>query len=48
MDAVVGCWGSEVGRGQGEVRYCREAEWLFGDDPVGTDEEAEGFIGGRR
>lgn len=49
VDAVVVCWGSEVGRGQGEVRYCREAEWLFGDDPAAADEEAEGFIGrGRR
>lgn len=48
VDAVVVCWGSEVGRGQGEVRYCREAEWLFGGDGVGADEEAEGFIGGGR
>lgn len=47
VDAVVVCWGSEVGRGQGEVRYCREAEWLFGDDPAGADEEAEGFLGRR-
>ena len=33
VDAVVVCWGSEVGsNGQGEARYCREAGWLFGDD----------------
>lgn len=48
VDAVVVCWGSEVSRGQGEVRYCREAEWLFGDDPAGADEEAEGFLGATR
>ena len=48
VDAVVVCWGSEVGRGQGEVKYCREAEWLFGDDPAGPEEEAESFIGGGR
>ena len=48
VDAVVVCWGSEVGRGQGEVRYCREADWLFGEDPAGVDEEAEVFLGGRR
>ena len=33
VDAVVVCWGSEVGSsGQGEVRYCREAGWLFSKD----------------
>jgi hypothetical protein len=33
VDAVVVCWGSEVGSsGRGEVRYCREAGWLFGDE----------------
>jgi Plasma-membrane choline transporter len=33
VDAVVVCWGSEVGSsGQGEVRYCREAGWLFSED----------------
>lgn len=33
VDALVVCWGSEVGSsGQGEVRYCREAGHLFGDD----------------
>lgn len=48
VDAVVVCWGSEVSRGQGEVRYCREAEWLFGDDPAAVDAEAEGFLGERR
>lgn len=43
VDAAVVCWGSEVGRGTGEVRYCREAEWLFGEAP-GVDEEARGFL----
>ena len=41
VDAVVVCWGSEVGRGEG-VRYCREAEYLFSDDqqqPLMGDEE---------
>ena len=47
VDAVVVCWGSEVGRGQGEVRYCREAEYLFGDDLPEADDEAEGFLGRR-
>jgi Plasma-membrane choline transporter len=38
VDAVVVCWGSEVGNsvraggGRGEARYCREAGWLFGED----------------
>lgn len=41
VDAVVVCWGSEVARG--EVRYCREAEYLFGEDEsVGVEEEGEG------
>ena len=32
VDAVVVCWGGEVGgSGRGEVRYCREAGWLFGE-----------------
>ena len=34
LDALVVCWGSEVGSsGRGEVRYCREAGWLFSEDP---------------
>ena len=37
VDAVAVCWGSEMSRG--EVRYCREAGWLFGEDNAGTDEE---------
>lgn len=41
VDAVVVCWGSEVGRG--EVKYCREAEWLFGEE-VGDEER--GFLRG--
>jgi len=32
VDAVVVCWGSEVGGSGREARYCREAGWLFGDD----------------
>ncbi|KAL2424195.1 Choline transporter-like protein ctl1 [Exophiala dermatitidis] len=33
VDAVVVCWGTEVGStGTGEVRYCREAGDLFGDN----------------
>lgn len=40
VDAVVVCWGSEVGRG--EVRYCREAEYLFGEEEGG--EEQRGFL----
>lgn len=40
VDAVVVCWGSEVGStGKGEVRYCREAGWLFGEE-----EEREGRV----
>ncbi len=32
IDAVVVCWGSEVGAmGRGQVRYCREAGDLFDD-----------------
>lgn len=32
LDALVVCWGSEVGsRGTGQARYCREAGELFGD-----------------
>jgi len=37
VDALVVCWGSEVGStGTGEVRYCREAGNLFSDDDNGT------------
>ncbi|KAF1944932.1 hypothetical protein EJ02DRAFT_501120 [Clathrospora elynae] len=33
LDAVLVCWGSEVGRdGQGEARYCVDAGRLFGDE----------------
>lgn len=42
VDAVVVCWGSEVGRG--EVRYCREAEYLFKDEATEGDEEQRGFL----
>ncbi len=41
VDAVVVCWGSEVGRGK--VKYCREAGYLFGDDGTG-DEEQGGLL----
>lgn len=41
VDALVVCWGSEIGRGGG-VKYCREAEWLFAEEPTG-DEESRGL-----
>lgn len=44
VDAVVVCWGSEVGRGNGEVRYCREAAQLFGGDEEDEAEEGRGFL----
>lgn len=48
VDAVVVCWGSEKGRGEGEVRYCREAESLFREEKTnGDEEEAQGFPGRR-
>lgn len=37
VDAVVICWSSEVRNG--EVRYCREAGWLFGDEHAEGDRE---------
>lgn len=40
VDAAVVCWGSEVGRG--EVKYCREAEYLFGEE---GEEEQRAFLG---
>ncbi|KAL8850171.1 MAG: hypothetical protein Q9221_004857 [Calogaya cf. arnoldii] len=46
VDAVVVCWGSEKVRG--EVRYCREAEGLFGDTggpAVGNEEEGGRLMG---
>ncbi|KAL8908479.1 MAG: hypothetical protein Q9207_000785 [Kuettlingeria erythrocarpa] len=44
LDALVVCWGSE--RVRGEVRYCREAEGLFGDPGIRSgDEERGGLIG---
>lgn len=43
VDAVVVCWGSEVARG--EVRYCREAEYLFGEDEhAAAEEEGQSFL----
>lgn len=44
VDAVVVCWGSEVGRGNGEVRYCREAAQLFGEDEEDDAEVGLGFL----
>ncbi|MCJ1303239.1 hypothetical protein MMC08_006047 [Hypocenomyce scalaris] len=45
VDAVVVCWGGEVVRG-GEVRYCREAGWLFGGDGDGTTgRRGDGVLG---
>jgi hypothetical protein len=41
VDAVVVCWGSEVGTsGRGEARYCREAGYLFSEDA----EDARGRV----
>lgn len=44
VDAAAVCWGSEVGRG--EVKYCREAGYLFGDDDdrMGDEEQQRGFL----
>lgn len=43
VDAAVVCWGSEVGRG--EVKYCREAGYLFGDEGgEGDEEQRTGFL----
>ncbi|KAL2863601.1 uncharacterized protein BJX67DRAFT_363446 [Aspergillus lucknowensis] len=33
VDASIICWGSEVGTYGREARYCREAGWLFGQEP---------------
>ncbi|KAL3478018.1 hypothetical protein BJX99DRAFT_117400 [Aspergillus californicus] len=33
VDASIICWGSEVGTYGREARYCREADWLFGQGP---------------
>ncbi|KAI9368636.1 hypothetical protein BJX61DRAFT_205992 [Aspergillus egyptiacus] len=33
VDASIICWSSEVGTYGREVRYCREAGWLFGQQP---------------
>ncbi|MCJ1358593.1 MAG: hypothetical protein MMC33_008593 [Icmadophila ericetorum] len=41
VDAVVVCWASEVRNG--EVRYCREAGWLLGDDTA-REGEREGLM----
>jgi len=36
LDAVLVCWGSEVGRdGDGEARYCADAGRLFGNEVIG-------------
>jgi len=44
LDAAVVCWASEVVRGE-EVRYCREAGWLFGNDRSAAVERQEGVLG---
>jgi hypothetical protein len=37
LDAVVVCWGSEVGSsGTGDAKYCREAGYLFSPDDGAT------------
>ena len=36
VDASLICWASDVGTYGREARYCREAGWLFGDDPDST------------
>jgi hypothetical protein len=42
LDAVLVCWGSEVGRdGEGEARYCVDAGRLFGNEVIGQS------VGGR-
>ncbi|KAL4786679.1 hypothetical protein BJX76DRAFT_81029 [Aspergillus varians] len=33
VDALIICWSSEVGTYGREARYCREAGWLFGQEP---------------
>lgn len=47
VDAAVVCWGSEMARG--EVKYCREAGYLFGGDGgadgrIGDEEQQRGFL----
>ena len=42
VDAVVVCWASEVRNG--EVKYCREAGYLLGEDDGARDEEREGLM----
>lgn len=38
LDAVLICWGSEVGRdGDGEARYCVDAGRLFGNEVIGQE-----------
>jgi hypothetical protein len=33
VDASIICWSSEVGTYGREAKYCREAGWLFGQEP---------------
>ena len=42
VDAVVVCWASELRNG--EVKYCREAGWLLGEEGGGRDEAREGLM----
>ena len=38
LDAVLVCWGSEVGRdGDGQARYCVDAGRLFGNEVIGQE-----------
>ncbi|KAK2787446.1 hypothetical protein FQN53_005183 [Emmonsiellopsis sp. PD_33] len=41
VDAAVVCWASEVGSAKREVRYCREAGWLFGGGRNGARADRE-------
>ena len=40
VDAAVVCWASEMRNG--ELRYCREAGWLFGQDEADPNSEGTG------
>ncbi|PLB45354.1 choline transporter-like protein [Aspergillus steynii IBT 23096] len=44
VDASIICWGSEVGIHGREARYCREAGWLFGDEPNPRTGYARDFV----
>ncbi|KAH8422956.1 uncharacterized protein LDX57_000712 [Aspergillus melleus] len=44
VDASIICWGSEVGIHGREARYCREAGWLFGDEPIPRTTHVRDFV----